>query len=154
VIPGGDDVRRSSLLFLLVLSALLNVGVLGGAAYQWWLRNDTPDLARHLRLDADQRRRWEALEASFVRELDAGWREIGRHRERLIREVFSDRPDPATIESERASIAGLHAQQQQRVIAQLLRERDLLTAEQREALVQVLLREAPAAPLEQRLHGR
>jgi hypothetical protein len=67
--------------------------------------------------------------------------------------VFSDAPDRARIEAERARIAELQALQQQRVIAQLLAERDILDAAQRAALAERLLREAPAAPLEQRLHG-
>lgn len=146
--------RRSALFYSLVLSVLLNLGVVGAAGYQA-LRGGpgVGDLAAHLGLDAQQRSRWHALEDSFTRELDAGWRDIAQHRERLIREVFSERPDAGRIEAERARIAELQALQQQRVIAQFLRERDILSAQQRRALVDLLLREGHPAPLERQLHG-
>jgi len=147
--------RRSSLVYALMLSVLLNLGVVGAVAYRTWGHGEAAatDLADRLQLDPEQRRRWHALEEGFMHELDAGWREIAQHREQLIRAVFSDEPDRSRIEAERARIAELQAQQQQRVIAQLLQERDILTAEQRRALVELLLREEPAAPLERRLHG-
>lgn len=146
--------RRSALFYSLVLSVLLNLGVVGAAGYQA-LRRDAGvgDLAGHLKLDAQQRSRWQAIEESFVRELDAGWRDIAQHRERLVREVFSDRPDPALIEAERARIAELQALQQQRVIAQFLREREILSDGQRRILVDLLLREEHAVPRERQLHG-
>ncbi len=147
--------RRSTLLYALVISLLLNLGVLGAAGYQA-LRHGGPagdDLAVRLAMDSGQRERWQVLEDSFVRELDAGWREIAQHRERLIREVFSDDPDRARIEEERARIAQLQTRQQQRVIEQFLQERDILNAEQRRALVELLLLEQPAVPLERQLHG-
>ena len=147
--------RHSRLLYALILSVLLNLGVVGAAGYQALTRGGpgVTDLVDHLQLDAEQRRRWAALEESFVRELDAGWRDIAQHRERLIREVFSERPDPARIESERSRIAELQALQQQRVIAQFLRERDILSTAQRRALVDQLLQEGPAVPQERQLHG-
>jgi Spy/CpxP family protein refolding chaperone len=147
--------RRSGLLYALILSVLVNVGVVGAAGYQALNRGGSAagDLADHLKLNTQQRGRWQAIEAPFMRELDAGWREIAQHRERLVREVFSERPDPARIEAERARIAQLQALQQQRVIAQFLREREILTAEQRRMLVDLLLREGHAVPPERQLHG-
>lgn len=146
--------RRSALVYALVLSALLNAGVLGAAAYRSFVgARESAGLVDRLELDDDQRRRWHALEEPFVRDLDAGWREIAGHRERLVREVFSERPDDGRIEAERSRIAELQVQQQRRVIAQFLREREVLTAGQRAVLVDILLRQAPAAPLEQQLHG-
>jgi hypothetical protein len=53
------------------------------------------DLPAYLKLDAGQRERWHGLEEDFLRGLDAGWGEIAAHRERLIREVFSEQPDRA-----------------------------------------------------------
>ncbi|MCU0922504.1 MAG: periplasmic heavy metal sensor, partial [Burkholderiaceae bacterium] len=93
------------------------------------------------------------LEQNFVRELDAGWQEIARQRETLVREVFSEQPDPARIEAARARIAEVQMQQQQRVIAQFLQEREILNAKQRQELVDLLLREEPVAPRERQLHG-
>ena len=147
--------RRSGLFHALIVSVLLNLGVVAAAGYQALSRSGfaAGDLADHLQLNAQQRSRWHALEEPFLRELDAGWRDIAQHREQLIREVFSERPDPARIEAGRARIAQLQALQQQRVIAQFLREREVLSAEQRRALVDLLLREVPAVPQERQLHG-
>lgn len=147
--------RRSGLFYALILSVLLNLGVVGAAGYRALSQGGfaAGDLADHLKLNAQQRSRWHDLEEPFMRELDAGWRDIAQHREQLIREVFSERPDPARIEAERARIAHLQALQQQRVIAQFLREREVLTAGQRRALVDLLLREVPAVPQERQLHG-
>jgi uncharacterized membrane protein len=146
--------QRSRLLYLLILSVLANVGVLGAAAYQSRSHAaDGPDVARYLALDADQQQRWKSLEGPFVAELDAGWREVAQHRERLIREVFAQTPDPARIEAERARIAELQVLQQKRVLAQFLREREILSAEQRRLLVELLLRERQPAPRERQLHG-
>lgn len=146
--------QRSRLLYLLILSVLVNLGVVGAAVFHWRSgAAEGMDVARHLDLDADQQRRWERLERPFVAELDAGWREVARHRERLIREMFGDAPDPVRIEAERARIAELQALQQKRVLAQFLRERDILTAPQREKLVQLLLRERRPVQRERELHG-
>jgi hypothetical protein len=133
---------------------LLNLGVVGAAGYRALVqdRSGAIELASRLKLDAAQRTRWHSLEQNFVRELDAGWREIARHREALVREAFSERPDPAHIEAERARIAEVQIQQQQRVIAQFLQEREILNPEQRRELVDVLLREEQAAPRERQLH--
>jgi Spy/CpxP family protein refolding chaperone len=147
--------KNQGLVFALALSVLLNLGVVGAAGYRTIARppSDAAGLANRLELDPSQRERWHALEQGFVRELDAGWGEIAAHREALVREVFADQPDPARIEAERARIAQLQAQQQQRVIAQFLRERDILSAEQRRALVDLLLREGQPTPVERQLHG-
>lgn len=146
--------QRSRLPYLLVLSLLVNLGVLGAAVYHWRSgAAESVDVARYLELDADQQRRWERLERPFVAELDAGWREVAQHRERLIREMFGDAPDPARIEAQRARIAELQAMQQKRVLAQFLQERDILTAQQREKLVQLLLRQRQPAQRERELHG-
>ena len=139
----------------LVISVMVNLGVVGAAGYRALVQDGSSatELASLLKLDAAQRTRWDSLEQNFVRELDAGWQEIARHREVLVREVFSERPDPARIEVERARIAELQVQQQQRVIAQFLQEREILNAAQRRELVDVLLREEQAAPRERQLHG-
>ena len=147
--------QHRGLVLALVISVMVNLGVVGAAGYRALVQQGSgaTELASVLELDAAQRTRWHNLEQDFVRELDAGWQEIARHRELLVREVFSERPDPARIEAERARIAEVQMQQQQRVIAQFLQEREILNSEQRRELVDVLLREEPAAPRERQLHG-
>ena len=133
---------------------MLNLGVAGAAGYHALSRYSTPtDLASRLKLDAQQGQRWHSVEEGFLRELDADWQEIAKHREALIREVFSEQADPARIEAERARIAEIQVLQQRRVIAQFLREREILTAPQRSALVDLLLQEERSPPAEQQLHG-
>jgi len=64
-------------------------------------------------------------------------------------------PDRAAIDAEQAAIARLQAAQQQRVITQLLAERELLDTAQRERLLQLLLgRYAQEATEEELLHRK
>lgn len=146
---------RGLMFYALLLSVLLNLGVVGAAGWRAFARDGAApeQLADRLALDAQQRERWHSLEEGFVRELDAGWKEIAGHRERLVREVFSETPDAARIEAARARIAQIQVQQQQRVIEQFLREREILKPAQRQVLVDLLLREEHAAPRERQLHG-
>ena len=155
---------RAALGYALLLSVLLNVGVIGAAGYHAVRDGRLPavlggsptalDLPDYLGLDAGQRRSWRDLERGFLRDFDAGGAEITTHRGELIREIFSDHPDPGRIESERTAIASLQERQQQRVIAQFLKERQILDARQRTALADLLLQETPDVPLERQLHRR
>ena len=60
-----------------------------------------------------------------------------------MREIFSAQPDASVIERERAAIFALQEAQQRSVIGQLLKERDMLSAEQRLALADLLLKQDP-----------
>lgn len=146
--------QRSRLIYPLVLSVLVNFGVLGAAAFQArGSAGDTVDLPKYLQLDARQRQHWEAIETPFLAELETGWREVAHHRELLIREIFSEQPDPRRVEEERGRIAQLQALQQRRVTAQLERERALLDPEQRRRLLELLLHEPRPSSPERGLHG-
>jgi len=57
-----------------------------------------------------------------------------------VRHIFAAAPDRQAIDAEQAAIARLQAEQQQRVIAQLLAERALLNEAQRVRLMELLLR--------------
>lgn len=156
--------KRSRLQFALLLSLLLNLGVIGAAGYLVVKRGQHPfavggaaaeaSLPDYLKLSTDQRRQWRDLEIGFLKELAADWDQIRAHRETMIHEIFSDRPDRGRIEAERAAIARLQAAQQRRVIEQLLNERDIIDAGQRRALAELLLRQAPPGAMEGRLHGQ
>lgn len=139
----------------LALSLLLNFGVIGGVAYRTLQGGEAhfPGLPAYLGLSDTQRREWQALEKSFLQTLHATSSDVAARRGRLIREVFSARPDPASIETERAAIAALQAEQQKRVIAQLLREREMLDPAQRARLAELLLEQAPQGTASiERLH--
>lgn len=145
--------KRYWLYLLLALSLLANAGVLAGAWFQAWRAEGATERAffgmghervpDYLKLDRAQRQRWHALEQDFVITLNEAGREIQTHRERLVREIFSAQPDAAAIERERATIFALQEAQQRSVIAQLLQEREMLSAEQRAALAGLLLRQDP-----------
>lgn len=144
--------KRNWLVFALVASVLINLGVAAGVGYRLADRagdgqrqlfgmphGNLPD---YLGLTAEQRTQWETLEQGFVAELDRDFAEVSARRERLIRLVLADAPDAAAIEAERAAIFVAQERQQRRVIAQLLQERALLTAAQREKLAELLIRQS------------
>lgn len=146
---------------LLGFSLLLNVGVLGAVGYQAWHGGDWPGLhddkhdylAEHLRLSDEQRRQWREKEEKFLREMSTDWEEVRIHRERMIRQIFSQHPDLAEIEAARAAISRIQEKQQRHVIAQLMEEQRILDATQREALAGILIQQKPAGSLEERLHS-
>lgn len=138
--------KPSTLRLALALSLLVNLGVLGAIGYRALgdglapQASDAgfPGLARYLSLSADQQRSWHEAETAFVAQLAAGGDEIRQRRDRLIGEIFAEAPDAAKIEAERAGIARLQDERQRIVIAQLLRERAMLDAGQRDRLAQLL----------------
>jgi len=145
----------SRLKLALALSLLVNAGVLGGVLYQslGGAAERFPGLPAYLDLSDAQRARWEVLERDFMQGLRAVSREVALHRERLIRGALVEQADAAALEAERAAIAALQAEQQKHVIAQLLREREILDAAQRAKLAALLLEQAPAGALPiERLH--
>lgn len=111
------------------------------------------NLPDYLQLNAQQRLRWQQLEPAFLQDIAVNWGEIRKHREALVRHIFSATPERALINAEQARIAALQDAQQQRVIEQLLAERDLLDDRQRAMLMRLLLsRYAEEATEEELLH--
>lgn len=147
---------------LLAVSLALNLGVLAALVLRPALvappqgtAAPAVHLPDYLQLTPEQRTRWDALEAPFLHDLPANWGDIRLHREALVRHIFAAAPDRAAIDAEQAAIARLQAAQQQRVIAQLLAERELLDADQRQRLLQLLLgRYAEEATEEELLHRK
>jgi Spy/CpxP family protein refolding chaperone len=141
---------------LFAASLLVNIGVVAAVWMHGWHGNGAgeraifgmghDEVAEHLRLDAAQRERWKGMEAGFIEELNESGRRIESHRERMVREILSAQPDPASIERERAAIFALQEAQQRAVIAQLLKEREMLRPEQRAALAQLLLAQRAGVP--------
>ena len=154
--------KRHWLYSLLVFSLLLNVGVLGAVGYQAWQSSEWPwqhaddkhdHLAEYLNLSKEQRRQWGDKEEKFLQTMGADWEEVRIHRERMIRQIFSQQPDLAAIEADRAAISRIQEKQQRHVIEQLMEEQRILDATQREALAGLLIQQKPAGSLEERLHG-
>lgn len=147
--------NASRLRLALAFSLLVNLGVLGVAAYRA-LAVPGPDgfagLPHHLQLSAEQQRSWHEAEAAFLAQLGTAAVDIRAHRDRMVNAIFVATPDLAAIDAERAAIARLQDEQQKLVIRQLLRERELLNTEQRARLARLLL-EQPVGPTTiERLH--
>lgn len=139
----------------LVLSLLINLGVVSAVAYRAIAPSAPPpgeSLPRHLQLSAEQLRRWHESEAGFLKQIGTGANEIRLHRDRMINAIFSETPDRNLIDSERAAIARLQDEQQKLVIAQLLRERELLQPVQRERLARLLLAQPVGPSTIEQLH--
>lgn len=151
--------KRHWLSALLAFSLLLNVGVLAAFGYQAWQDGKSDpghkhdQLVKHLGLTDEQQRQWREKEEKFLREMGGSWEEVRVHRERMIREIFSEKPDLAVIESDRAAISRLQEKQQREVIKQLMEEQHILNPRQRDALAALLLQQTPASSLEERLHS-
>lgn len=139
----------------LVLSLLINLGVLGAIAYRAMAPSAPPpgeSLPRHLQLSTEQLHRWHESEAGFLKTLGAGANEIRVHRDRMIHAIFAETPDQTLIDSERTTIARLQDEQQKLVIAQLLHERELLQPMQREQLARLLLTQPVGPTTIEQLH--
>ncbi len=141
--------KRYCMPTVLVLSLLLNVGVLSAVGFQVFKNGKVPavlaqetgsaGLEAYLQLDAAQLPRWREQERSFMEELDEAWVWIHDHRTTMIHEIFSENPQMDIVERERQAIAELQEEQQHKVIQQLLREREMLDQSQRARLVRLLL---------------
>src|SRR3546814_7592852 len=91
----------------LVLSVLVNVGVLAGLGWQKLSRDGLPmpsgaptELSRELQLSASQLQRWHDAEAPFLAYLRASNASLGEHRNRLIEAIFAEQVDRTVIKSE------------------------------------------------------
>lgn len=139
----------------LLLSLLINLGVVGAIAYRAAAPSALPpgeSLPRHLQLSAEQRRHWHEAEAEFLRQTGTRADEVRAHRDRMIAAIFAETPDPDLIDRERSAIARLQDEQQKLVIAQLLRERELLQPVQRERLARLLLAQPVGPSTIEQLH--
>lgn len=150
--------------WLLVISLSLNAGMLAAVAWNAMrsaqgaqttqtAAGPAVNLPDYLKLNEEQRARWQQAEKVFLKDLTSNWRDIRAHREALVRLIFAAQPDRGAIDREQGRIAALQDAQQRRVIDQLLAERDMLDESQRAALMQLLLdRYSREATEEELLH--
>lgn len=151
--------KRYCMPVLLIFSVLLNIGVIGAVlVLETGILHSDPEtqhghtfLATYLELDSEQLPRWQSNEQMFLNELNTSWNSITEHRELMIREIFSDNPDPDVIEMKRRAITELQTHQQQIVIKQLMKESEILTESQRNKLADLLINNYPFGSLEQML---
>ncbi|WP_029132234.1 periplasmic heavy metal sensor [Sedimenticola selenatireducens] len=150
-------IKRYIMPVILVLSLFINVGVIasvvGRTAGDLFgakaIQHGHTALANHLELDQRQFSQWRSNEQVFLSELKNSWAIIRNNRELMIREIFSDDPDIAEIESLRDEIAEQQSIQQHVVIDQLMRERQILNQRQRNMLEDLLITQYPLASIEQ-----
>ena len=130
---------------LLAVSLALNVGFVATAVQRHWLAGgqEAPaaSLAQRLGLSAGQQAAWMRLEGPFLADLEGNWAAIRAQRQALLDELFAAHPDAARLDGIQAKIAALQDEQQKRVIRQLLAEREVLDARQRDVLKALLMRE-------------
>lgn len=149
---------RNTWKLLLAASLALNIGFAATVAYKQWQNTRTGpkasiSLPEQLGLNPTQRERWQSIEQGFITDLTANWEHIRMSRKALIDEIFSEHPDRTRIDTMQIDIATLQNAQQQRVITQLLAERELLDAPQRATLKALLLsRHSEQASEEEQLH--
>lgn len=155
--------NRTAMKWLLAISLSLNIGIIGAVVVKQ-ARPSVPqpavlsaqlNLTDYLELTSEQRLRWQQLEPDFLHDLASNWCDIRQHREALVRAIFVAVPDRAAINAEQAHIAALQDAQQQRVITQLLAEREVLDQNQRARLMTLLLgRYAQESTEEELLHRK
>ncbi|WP_185266466.1 periplasmic heavy metal sensor [Halopseudomonas xiamenensis] len=134
--------NTSSLRLALLVSVLFNLGVLGALGWQQLAdrtsASDTPLLVRELQLDDEQQQQWQDIETLFLKELEHSTLAIQQQRNRLIDSIFAQQLDAERISAAQRALAEQQNQQQQLVIEQLLREREILNTAQRQRLAQLL----------------
>jgi hypothetical protein len=140
--------KRYCMPTVLVLSLLFNIGVVFSVGLQT-VRDGkvlrvpgeavTVEIEKYLQLTPEQIVRWREQEKQFVEELENAWLWMRHHRENMVREIFSDKPDLAVVEMERQAITELQEMQQRQVIEQLLSEKEILDERQRHLLASLLL---------------
>lgn len=151
--------KPSTLRYALMISVLINLGVVVTISIDALrpLTMETaasPSLPSYLDLDASQLTRWQAAEEPFLRQFGTAAAQIETHRTAMIRAIFADVVDLQGVETERAAIARLQHEQQRLLIEQLLVEREILDAEQRKLLAQLLLAQPEKPSALEDLHGR
>jgi len=146
-------IKRYWVYILLVFSLSLNLGGIGAVAYyatrsgQFSGLSQTQErkyLSDYLNLTSEQRRTWREKGQVFWQEITAAVKQIQVHRETMVRTIFSENPDLAVIETERAEIARLQERIQQAAIRHMLDERGMLDSAQRETLAELLIRQGAA----------
>ncbi|AMO35941.1 conserved protein of unknown function [Thauera humireducens] len=150
--------KPRSLQLALLLSLAVNLGVVGAVALDRLRSNvapaPKPPLHQVLGLDEAQRARWEAAERPFLQQFERASAQLEAHRTALVKALFADTLDPERIESERAAIAELQQAQQRMLIEQLITERAILDAGQRQTLLGLLLDQPPTRSTAEDLHAR
>lgn len=150
--------KITTLRLALTLSVLFNLGVLGALGWQQLAGYLAPApaealLVRELQLDDEQRQRWVNSEEPFLRQLNKFSLAIQQQRDQLIENIFAEQLDHERIAAAQSALAERQNQQQQLVIEQLLREREILNSTQRQRLAQLLTQDSDLSSQVEILHN-
>jgi hypothetical protein len=141
--------KRRYFIFL----TLLNLGILLAIVWaSWGPASKAPVLANYLQLDAEQVLYWGQAEQRFLVQLASNESAIKQQRNALIEAIFADDLILADVHLARQTLAQLQNQQQEIVIEQLLAERAILTARQRQLLQELLIQQPIHASRYEQLH--
>ncbi|HCH77788.1 MAG TPA: hypothetical protein DFM08_15040 [Pseudomonas sp.] len=146
--------NTSTLRGALALSLLVNFGVLGTLAWQKLQTDGLPmpsgaptELSRQLELSVNQLGRWHDGQAPYLARLHTLDSDLDAQRGKLLQALLGEQVDPAQVAREQAKLSELREARQQLQIDQLLSERELLDARQRQKLVNFLARQNASAEL-------
>lgn len=136
-----------------IFLTLLNLGILLAIVWaSWGSTSKPPVLANYLQLDAEQVLHWRQAEQAFLVQLESNENAIKQQRNTLIEAVFADDLRLAEVHLARQSLAQLQNKQQEIVVEQLLAEREILTARQRDLLKELLIQQPMHASHYEQLH--
>lgn len=127
---------------VLVLLAVVNVSALATLAYHRWVRPESAAvppvpasrvcLEEALSLDGRQKRCLIDLRLSLGREAEAARKRMGEKNKALVEEIKSETPDLTAVGKLIDEISGLQAEIQKLAVGHLIKEKELLTPEQKE----------------------
>jgi len=144
--------RSKWILILLMFSLAVNVAALVTMAMQWSKhsgRNGPPSrppfsenhremLRRRLDLTDEQYERVARTQDQFAKEMEALQTSLGTKRDELFLQLEAQEPNREQVEVLLQEIATLQADQERKVVGNLLNMKDVLTPEQREKLHSLL----------------
>jgi Spy/CpxP family protein refolding chaperone len=132
--------KNSTLKFLLLISVILNIAVLGTVGYSYYqhsLRKPAPFgpgrrafLARELSLNPDQVTVLEKNEQAFHNQIDAMRQQILLKRIALLNLMKSDKPDTKKIDQTISDIGNMQEGIQRKIVAHIIEVKTMLNNEQ------------------------
>lgn len=125
----------------LVLLVVINVSALLTFAYNRWFRApgqtpaanspDATSFERHLCLSGEQERCIKDIRFSFDSEIGKIQAQMREKRRAMVEEMKKESPDSASIDKLIEEISGLQAEIQKKAVLNLLKEKEVLTPEQK-----------------------
>ena len=148
----NESKARTYFIFLTLLNISILLAIVWSSGGRAGSTTTAPVLANYLQLDAEQVLYWRQAEQTFLAQLPGNESAIKQQRNALIGAVFADDLQLDDVHLARNALAQLQNQQQQIVIEQLLAERAILTARQRQTLQDLLIQQPIHASQYEQLH--